>query len=54
MALVHWCTVVIVADALECVVKVDANDAVTVEDDADTGKAATVSVCFSDVVRCPR
>jgi hypothetical protein len=54
MALVHWCTVVIVADALECVVKVNANDAVTIEDDADTGKAATVSVCFGDVVRCPR
>jgi hypothetical protein len=37
MALVHWCAVVIVADALECVVEVDANDAVTVEDDADAG-----------------
>jgi hypothetical protein len=37
MALVHWCAVIVLADALECVVKVDANDAVIVEDDADTG-----------------
>jgi hypothetical protein len=54
MALVHWCTVVIVSDALECVIEIDANDTVTVKDDADAGQAATVSVCFGDVVRCPR